>query len=220
MQDFGKMNSALVRYLVDSGKLKTPKIIEAFENVPRHLFVTQEHVEEAYLDEPLPLIEGTTIPQPSVMASMLEALEPKEGDKVLEIGTGSGWGTALISYCIGSRGLVISIEGNMFVASFAKKNIQKIKSAENIEIFIADGSGGYERRSPYDKIIYGMAMPRIPMNVLSQLKVNGVLVAPVGGKDLQKIKKIVRVKENKYDEKDFDEVVFSPAYGKFGFHEF
>ncbi len=220
MQDFGEMNSALVRYLVDSGKLKTPKIIEAFEKVPRHLFVTQEHINEAYIDEPLPLIEGTTIPQPSVMAIMLEELELKEGDKVLEIGTGSGWGTALISYCVGSKGLVISLEGDMFVAGFAKKNLQKIKGVENIEIFIADGSGGYERRSPYDKIIYGTAMPNIPINVLRQLKINGILVAPVGRKDLQKIKKIVRIKENKYDEKDLDEVVFSPAYGKFGFHEF
>ncbi|MGC8888397.1 MAG: protein-L-isoaspartate(D-aspartate) O-methyltransferase [Candidatus Micrarchaeia archaeon] len=214
---FYNSRKALVDYIISSGKLKTKKIIEAFLNVPRHLFVTSEHINEAYFDEPLPIIEGTTIPQPSVVAEMMEALQPDEGHKILEIGTGSGWATALLSYCIGEDGIVISLEGNMFVAGFAKKNLEKI-GINNVEVIIADGSPGYERRSPYDRIIYGVAMPEMPLSVLNQLKIKGIAVAPIGSLDMQRLTKFVRVKEDKFEKKELSDVVFAPAYGKLGFH--
>ncbi len=219
MESSSEMNEKLIRYLIDLGKLKSKKVIEAFRMVPRGLFVKQEYLDKAYLDEPLPIIQGATIPQPSIMATLLEELDLKEGEKVLEIGTGSGWSSSLISYCVGKKGMVVSIEGDMFIAEFAKKNIAKLDWINNIKIIIADGSGGYERMSPYDKILYGIAMPALPINVMKQIKVGGIIIAPIGSKEVQILKKIEREKSDKYKEKDIEKVVFSPAYGKFGFNE-
>jgi len=138
---FEERKRILINYLISEGILKSEKVINAFESVPRHLFVTTEHLDEAYVDEPIPIIEGTTISQPSVVAEMLEELELEDGNKVLEVGTGSGWLTGLLSYCVGENGLIISIDGNMFVVEFAKRNLNKIK-AKNVEVIIADGTLG------------------------------------------------------------------------------
>jgi len=215
---FEERKRILINYLISEGILKSEKVINAFESVPRHLFVTTEHLDEAYVDEPIPIIEGTTISQPSVVAEMLEELELEDGNKVLEVGTGSGWLTGLLSYCVGENGLIISLDGNMFVVEFAKRNLDKIK-AKNVEVIIADGTLGYARRSPYDRIVYSIAMPELPKIVLDQLKVNGIAIAPIGSKDAQQLVKITRESEKKYKTEELGDVVFAPAYGKFGFHE-
>jgi len=215
---FEKRRRMLINYLISEGVLKTEKVINAFENVPRHLFVTDEHLDEAYVDAPIPIIEGTTISQPSVVAEMLEELELEDGNKVLEVGTGSGWLTGLLSYCVGEKGLIISLDGDMFVVEFAKRNLDKIK-AKNVEVIIADGTSGYERRAPYDRIIYSIAMPEFPKIVLDQLKINGIAIAPIGSKDVQQLVKITRESEKKYKTEKLSDVVFAPAYGKFGFHD-
>jgi len=215
---FEEKRKMLINYLISEGILKTEKVINAFEIVPRHLFVTEEHLDEAYDDVPIPIIEGTTVSQPSIVAEMLEELELEEGNKVLEVGTGSGWLTGLLSYCVGENGLIISLDGDMFVVDFAKRNLDKIK-AKNVEVIIADGTLGYERRAPYDRIIYSVALPEFPKIVLGQLKVNGIAIAPIGSKDEQKLVKITRESDKKYKTEELGEVVFAPAYGKFGFHE-
>ena len=215
---FEEKRKMLINYLISEGVLKTEKVINAFENVPRHLFVTDEHLDEAYVDAPIPIIEGTTISQPSVVAEMLEELELEDGNKVLEVGTGSGWLTGLLSYCVGEKGLIISLDGNMFVVEFAKRNLDKIK-AKNVEVIISDGTLGYARRAPYDRIIYSIAMPEFPKIVLDQLKINGIAIAPIGSKDVQQLVKITRESEKKYKTEELGGVVFAPAYGKFGFHE-
>ena len=215
---FEEKRKMLINYLISEGILKTEKVINAFEIVPRHLFVTEEHLDEAYDDVPIPIIEGTTVSQPSIVAEMLEELELEEGNKVLEVGTGSGWLTGLLSYCVGENGLIISLDGDMFVVDFAKRNLDKIK-AKNVEVIIADGTLGYERRAPYDRIIYSVALPEFPKIVLGQLKVNGIAIAPIGSKDEQKLVKITRESEKKYKTEELGAVVFAPAYGKFGFHD-
>jgi len=214
---FDEKRRMLINYLISEGILRTEKVINAFESVPRHLFLTAEHLDEAYVDAPIPIVEGTTISQPSVVAEMLEELELEDGNKVLEVGTGSGWLTGLLSYCVGENGLVISLDGNMFVVEFAKRNLDKI-NVKNVEVIIADGTLGYKRRAPYDRIIYSIAMPEFPKIVLDQLKINGIAIAPIGSKDVQQLVKITREGEKKYKTEELGDVVFAPAYGKFGFH--
>ncbi len=169
----------LIERMVSNGSLKTPKIIEAFREVPRHLFVPQSHRKHAYSDYALPTIGESTISQPSTVALMTEALEPKEGEKILEIGAGSGWQACILGHCVGERGKVISVEFDEKVAEFAKKNITKTK-LKNVKIIHADGNKGHPSEAPYDSCIITAATPDIPKPIVEQLKVGGRIVAPVG----------------------------------------
>jgi protein-L-isoaspartate(D-aspartate) O-methyltransferase len=215
--NFLSERQALVEYLISNNYLHTKKVINAFMNVPRHMFVKKESVNDAYKDEPLQLMKGVTISQPSVVATMLEALNIEEGDKILDVGTGSGWAAALLSYCTGKQGTVISIENDMYVAGFARSNLH-VLGISNVDVVIDDGTGGYEDEAPYDCIIYDVAMPKITVSLLKQLKINGILVAPVGGEEVQELVKVIRKKEEKFVEEKLGTVSFSPAYGKFGFN--
>ncbi len=122
-----RSNKELVEHLIKRGVLKTPKIIEAFKKIDRKDFVKEEFLEEAYFDTPLPIGFGQTISQPYTVAFMLELLEPKEGDTVLDIGSGSGWTTALLAYIVGNKGKVIGVERIKELVEFGKKNLAKYK---------------------------------------------------------------------------------------------
>ena len=191
-------------------------IIDAFLAVPRDLFVLGDFAESAYLDIALPIVGGSTISQPTTVAMMLEALEPKSGEKVLEIGTGSGWQACLLSRCVGRKGSVVTIEINQGVADFAKSNIGKIKPSK-VKTVVGDGSAGYPKEAPYNKIIYTAAAPSIPQEVISQLAVGGRLVAPVGSLTMQIMKIVDRASEKKVNEREIGTFQFVPLQGKRGF---
>ncbi len=152
------------------------KVIEAFKQVQREEFVLPEYREMAYEDSALPIIAGQTISQPSTVVLMLDALEVKEGMKVLEIGAGSGYNAALLSKIAGK---VYSIERIEDLAEFAKKNLKKA-GIKNATVIHADGKKGYSKEAPYDRIIVTAAAEKIPEVLLKQLKDNGVLLMPVG----------------------------------------
>lgn len=209
-------NKALVAYLKESGFLKTEKIISAFENIPRHLFVSVDKIDYAYEDIALQTIGDSTISQPSTVAYMLEKLQPKEGERVLEIGTGSGWGASLLAFCVGSKGLVVTMEIDNEVAEFARHNIAKT-GFKNIIKVVGDGSVGYAEKAPYDKIIYTAAAPEIPRQMLLQLKVGGRVVAPVGTQFMQALKIIDKISEKRIEEKDDATFQFVPLRGQLGF---
>ncbi|MGC9205096.1 MAG: protein-L-isoaspartate(D-aspartate) O-methyltransferase [Candidatus Micrarchaeia archaeon] len=213
---FYNERQALVDYLISRGSLRTKEVIEAFMNVPRHLFVGKEEVDNAYKDMPLPILKGITISQPSVVATMIEALGIEKGDKILDVGTGSGWAAALLGYCTGKDGIVVSIEEDMYVAEFARSNLKSL-DIENVEVIIGDGTAGYGDKAPYNEIIYDVAMPKIPISVLKQLSIGGVLIAPVGEEGMQELVRIERKKEDRFNEEKLGSVVFTCAFGKFGF---
>lgn len=204
------MNSQqqLVDYLIHKGYLKTLSITAAFQKVDRADFVAKEHQQEAYEDYPLPIGYGQTISQPLTVAYMLEILQPQAGDKVLEIGAGSGFQTALLSKIVGKSGLVIALEIIPELQKTAKRNVGKYSRAlKNVKVILGDGREGYAAEAPFDKIICGAEVrDLIPKEWKKQLKVGGKIVAPVEGRVLE----ITKVGEEHYKEKKHGFVSFVP----------
>ncbi|MFI5412303.1 MAG: protein-L-isoaspartate(D-aspartate) O-methyltransferase [Candidatus Micrarchaeales archaeon] len=216
MKELDKKKKELMHHLLNGGFLKTASIIMAFKEVPRQQFVLKGYEKYAYDDTPLPTINESTISQPSTVAAMLEYLEPKTGEKILEIGTGSGWQSCLLSRCVSDSGNVVTIEIDEAVAKFAIKNIKRMK-IKNIKVVIGDGSVGYAPDAPYDKIIYTAAAPRISTEIISQLRLGGRIIAPVGNKFMQVLKIIDKVSENELSETEAGSFRFVPLKGKRGF---
>ena len=181
------------------------EILEAIEKIDRRDFVPEKNLAEAYADHPLSIGYGQTISQPYTVAFMLQELELKKGDKVLEIGTGSGWNAALISYLVGKEGKIYSLE---IVEELAEKAKEKLKNYKNILVLNADASRGLKEFAPYNKIILTAAPKKLAENFKEQLADNGILLAPVG-EYFQKLIKITR-KKDKYREEEKGDFVFVP----------
>lgn len=204
----------LIGYWVSSGIVKDKKVIEAFKKIPREQFI-KDNAEEAYADCPLSIGKGQTISQPTTVVVMTQALELEEGHKVLEIGSGSGYQAAIISKIIGKSGKIISTEIVPELADFAKENIRKLK-LKNVEIIWHDGSKGYEKEAPYDRIIVTAACPEIPRPLISQLKENGIIIAPVGDMNEQSMIKAMK-KNGKLIKENLGSFIFVPLKGRYGY---
>jgi protein-L-isoaspartate(D-aspartate) O-methyltransferase len=196
----------LAEDLIKSGYLKTPEIIRAFYRVDRADFVSEKLKNEAYVNMPLPIGYGQTISQPLTVAFMLELLQPIKGDKILDVGSGSGWQSSLLAYVAGEKGKVFAIERISELFELSKKNSKKY-GFKNLEFIFGDGSTGYEKEAPYDKIIAAAAASeKIPFALKKQLKVGGRLVVPVKNS----VWLVVKKKENNYIEEEFPGFVFVP----------
>ncbi len=168
----------LINKLVKSGALKTPKIIEAFKQIDRINFVKSEYSQYAYDDRPLSIDFGQTISQPTTVAFMLEKLQPEEGEKILDVGSGSGWTTALLAYLVGENGLVIGIERVNGLVEYGQGNLAKYEFVQ-AKIINAEDKLGLEAESPFDKILVSASARELPEELIEQLKEGGVLVMPV-----------------------------------------
>lgn len=168
----------MVDRLVRSGYVRDPSIREAFLAVPREAFVPAESRDDAYEDTPLPLGHGQTISAPSMIAIMLEGARLGPGERVLEIGTGSGYHAALLAALVGSSN-VLSIERLPELVAFARSNLAASGFAD-VTVVVGDGSLGYPERAPYDGILSTAGAPRIPDAWPSQLTPRGRIVAPIG----------------------------------------
>jgi protein-L-isoaspartate(D-aspartate) O-methyltransferase len=204
---------SMIRELETEG-IKDKKVLEAMEKIPREEFVLEQFHNEAYANVPLPIGQDQTISQPYTVAFMLEALELKEGNKVLEIGTGSGYNACLIAEIVGKKGKVYTIEIIPELVELAKKNIKKA-GMKNIEVIGGDGSRGYEKAKPYDRIIITAGAPKIPEPLTKQLKQGGILVGPVGSMYEQNMIKIIK-KRKELIKKDLGLFIFVPLKGKYG----
>ena len=198
-----------------SGMIKDKKVIEAFKVIPREKFIPEEYIDQAYDDCPLSIGKGQTISQPTTVMLMTEALELKKGDKVLEVGAGSGYQAAIISKIIGEKGKVITTEIVPELAELAENNIKKLK-IKNSDIVHYDGSQGYKKENPYNKIIITAACPEIPSQLINQLKENGIIIAPVGDLFSQQMIKGVK-KKGKLTTKSLGYFMFVPLKGKYGY---
>jgi protein-L-isoaspartate(D-aspartate) O-methyltransferase len=204
---------ALIDSLIQQGWLKTPRIIGAFKKVKRIDFLPEGMKELAELDEALPIGLSQTISQPLVVAFMLEKLEPKAGDKILDIGSGSGWTTALLSEIVGSKGKVIAVELLSELTEFGRENTAKYGFVEKgISQFVCgDGSKGHEKEAPFDGILCSAAVQEtIPSAWKKQLKVGGRIVTPVGSS----VWLLVRKSEGGFEETEFPGFAFVPLISK------
>ena len=185
------------------------EILKAIEKIDREDFVLERNWDEAYEDHPLSIGYGQTISQPYTVAFMLQELELKKGDKVLEIGTGSGWNAVLISDIIGKKGKIYTVE---IVDELAEKAKEKLKNYKNIIVLNRDASYGLPEYAPYNKIILTAAPSKIAEEFKEQLTDNGILLAPVG-EYTQKLIKLTRNK-NKFTEIERGDFIFVPLVSK------
>ena len=204
----------LINIMKAGGFLKEWAVERAIRITPRHLFVPSEFIEHAYEDRPLPTKSMQTISQPSVVAKMTQLLNIKDNNKILEIGCGSGWQSAILSRLV--NGKIYSIERIPEIVEFARKNHHSA-DIQNVQIIQGDGTLGLPAEAPFDRIIVTAACKRVPEPLLAQLAEGGILVAPVGQyycQDMVVIQKIGGKTKEIRREPGF---IFAPLIGKFGF---
>ncbi len=203
----------LINYLKNSRFLNDDNVESAFRDIPRHEFVPTSELGRAYYNEPLGIMKDQTISQPGVVSRMTEWLDLKDGQKILEIGTGSAWQTAILSYLVGT-GTVYSIEIHSELVKFARENLEKFR-LDNAHVILGDGSLGYPKESPYDRIIITAACTEIPLPLFEQLGENGLIIAPVGNSS-QSLVLLKKTPEGIVEIKNQPNYIFVPLLGKFG----
>ncbi len=173
--------SRLLSTLITQGYLKSDLVIEAFNTIRREEFVPPEFEEEAETNIPLPIGYGQTISQPLTVAVMLELLDLRSGLTILDVGSGSGWASALLAHVVGEEGKVIAIERIPELYDFGKKNIEKFGyvSMGRVKCVLGDGASGYPDSAPYDRILVSASVEEVPKALKEQLKVGGKMVIPI-----------------------------------------
>lgn len=197
--------------LADRG-IKDEKILQIMLDIPRHLFVDEGLAPMAYSDRPLSIGEGQTISQPYIVAYMVECLRLKPQDRVLEIGTGCGYLTAILAKLVQSVYSIERLSGLLFQA---RKNLKRL-GIKNVTLRIGDGTQGWPEQAPFDAIIVSAASPQIPQPYVEQLAEGGRLILPLGGEDFQELV-LVRKEKGKYTRSTLSGCRFVKLKGKYGF---
>ena len=204
------MRKLLVSTLVDKG-IKHPDVLRAIEKVPRHLFFEKAFLEHAYQDKAFPIGEGQTISQPYTVAFQTQLLAPKPGQKVLEIGTGSGYQAAILAE-LGVK--LYTVEYNRNLYNRASQLLTQM--GYSIRMYCGDGSLGLPVFAPFDKIIVTAGAPAVPKTLVDQLAIGGSLVIPVGDNEKQQMLRINKLDENKISKESFQMFSFVPLLGRHG----
>lgn len=195
-------------------EIRDPQVLRAMARVPRHLFVPASRRDQSYSDHPLPIGEGQTISQPYMVALMIQEAALKPADRVLEIGTGSGYQAAVLSL-LASK--VYSVERVPALAESAAK-LLRLLSVKNVEILTADGTSGWPREAPFQAILVAAAAPRVPETLVSQLSPGGRLVIPVGS-TLSQTLRVVQREAQGIKTREVCGCVFVPLIGAHGWKE-
>lgn len=203
---------AMVELQLRGRGIRDPRVLAAMERVPRHEFLGPEFQREAYEDRPLPIGHGQTVSQPYIVAAMLEALELRPADRVLEVGTGSGYQTALLAELAAK---VYSIERHAALAQRARQALERLGYL-GVEVLVGDGTEGLPSAAPFDAILVSAAAPKLPPPLLEQLAEGGRMIVPVGfaaGQDLE----LVRKRQGRPLITRLDACRFVPLIGREGF---
>jgi protein-L-isoaspartate(D-aspartate) O-methyltransferase len=203
----------IIEKLVKEGWLKTPEIINAFKKIKRVDFLREKDKALADLNQALSIDYGQTISQPLVVAFMLELLQPEKENKILDIGSGSGWTSALLAEIVGRKGKIIALEIISELVETGKTNIAKYNfiEKETVEVICADGSKGWKPEAFYDRIICSASsLNRIPEEWKNQLKIGGRIVAPVA----LSLNLYVKKSNNEFEEKKYPGFTFVPLVSK------
>lgn len=210
-----KSNKELVEYLIAFGYLRSKQVIDAMLSVDRVFFVPEKLRKYAYEDAPLKINGEQTISAPHMVAIMCEAAELEEWQKVLEIGAGSGYAACIISRITKTR--VLAVERLHELVEFAKENLERA-NCRDVEVILGDGSMGYEKEAPYDRIIVSAGAPEIPAPLIEQLKTGGKLLIPIGSRYSQELIRVTKT-EKGVREENLGGCVFVPLIGKYAWHD-
>ncbi len=207
--DLVKEKEALINYWTREGILTDKRIIAAFRKVKRENFVHTDVKSWAYLDQPLEIGSGQTISQPTTVAIMTQALEPAPGNKVLEVGAGSGYQAAILAEVVGKSGRIITVERIKSLFLFAKRNLRNYK---NVKITFGDAIEEIRKlKIKFDRIIVTAAAEKFPNELFDKLNEGGIMIAPIGTWD-QHVFRFTKIKGRKYSE-DLGLFVFVPLVG-------
>lgn len=219
-ETFTEKREKMVEILSEMGYIKRDEVKRAMRTVAREEFIPKEDRHYAYVDTPLRLIEGQTISAPHMVTIICEILQLEEGMNVLEIGTGFGYNAAVVSEVMNKKGHVYSIERIESLVKIAKENLKKTGYDESINIITGDGTLGYEKEAPYDRIYGTASTPYISEPLKKQLKVGGKILIPVGRYPYpQDLILLTKESENEYKEENLGKVEFVPMIGKHGHEE-
>lgn len=214
----------LVQNLVKQGVLHSAKIIETMRKVPREKFLPENMRYYSAVDTPLPIGFGQTASAPHMVSIINEALQLEIGNKVLEVGAGSGWHAATIAEIIAPKtsprsewGHVYTVEIIQDLAEFARKNIMNGGYGDRVTITHADGSKGYPEKAPFDRILVTAGAPKVPKPLIDELKPGGIMLIPVGSISLfQSLFRMTKTNEGKVKEENLGGVAFVPLTGEYG----
>jgi protein-L-isoaspartate(D-aspartate) O-methyltransferase len=212
--DYKKLREGMVRDQIIARGISDERVLAAFYKVEREKFVPSDLREDAYGDFPLSIGEGQTISQPYMVALMTQSLELKGCERVLEIGTGSGYQTAILAELSEE---VYSVERIKSLAQKAESLLKKLGYSK-VKIFVSDGTVGWEEFSPYDRILVTAGAKQVPQPLVSQLKDEGIIVIPVGSIYSQELK-VIRKKKGRVRSSTVERCVFVPLIGKYGWSE-
>jgi len=216
MRDYGRARERMVDIQIARRGIRDARVLEAMCQVPREEFVDPGFEEFAYDDGPLPIGARQTISQPYMVALMIEAAGLSPGDRVLEVGAGSGYAAAVMSR-IAAR--VHAIERHAELLATAQRRLRKL-GYENIELRVGDGTRGWPQAAPFDAIVVAASGPQVPATLKGELAIGGRLIIPVGRQQLhQTLLKVTRSSETQYDEVDLGAVAFVPLIGEQGWAE-
>ena len=203
---------AMVELQLRQRGIRDERVLSAMAKVPRHQFVPPSLHDVAYHDQPLPIGEGQTVSQPYIVADMLERLWLQPSGKVLEVGTGSGYQTALLAELVAE---VFTIERHPTLAGAAQQVLERL-GYKNVQLRVGDGSLGWPEAALFDAIIVSAAVPRIPQSLIAQMKPGARLIAPVGTPEAQELQ-LAQLLEGELIIKRLDGCRFVPLIGKEGF---
>lgn len=215
MSDLEFARNRLVDDLKMRGYVTSNAVEEAIRRVPREEFLPAELREEAYIDSPLPIGEGQTISAPHMVAIMVEHLDLKSGQKVLEVGTGSGYHAAVCAEVVAPDGHIFSIERITSLASFAEENLKRTGYSKLVTVITGDGSKGLPDHSPFDRIFVAAGAPEVPSPLAAQLADGGKLLVPVGSRWYQDLIRVTR-RGAKLEKENLGGCVFVPLIGEYG----
>jgi len=215
--DYQQARQRMLENQIARRGIKDPQVLAAMGAIEREKFVTARYANLAYADSALPIACGQTISQPYIVAHMIEALELKGGERVLEIGTGSGYAAAVLAKIAKQ---VITIECIDELADSARKLLAEL-GYDNIVVITGDGTKGDEENAPFDAIVVTAGGPQVPKSLRRQLKIGGRMVIPVGPNEtFQELVRITRKSEEEYIQEILCEVRFVPLVGAEGWHKY
>jgi protein-L-isoaspartate(D-aspartate) O-methyltransferase len=209
-----KPREEMIKTLVDKG-IRDERVLKAMRSVPRHKFVPSPLLRDSYRDSPLPIGYQQTISQPYIVAFMTELLQIKKGDKILEVGTGSGYQASILAF-LGAR--VFTIERQKELWDKANQLLKEL-GYDRIITRHGDGTMGWASVGPFDGIIVTAAGPELPQPLIEQLNIGGRMVIPVGGRDIQKLIVVDKDINGRIAQKELSSVAFVPLIGKKGWEK-